>query len=526
MGRSKQLRIILIVKPYLVATFLVWAAYAIKLMTPAQILAEIPFLIFFSAVVISGIYGGFAVGIYATFLSAFFASYFFIPPTHTLIKQNWHQDLKLAIFIIDSATIAGLCGRLKDALQEAKKSREEALASREAANEALINLQKTQAELIESRQVAVQANAAKSIFLANMSHEIRTPLGVIQGFADILHDAPGIDGENRKMVSTIRRNTNQLTSIIGEILDLSKIEANKLEIETIDFSLREFLEDVRSVLAFEAEKKGIVFRLINESTGSNAVSSDPTRLRQILINLGGNAIKFTQKGSVQMTVNRRDECLTVVVEDTGVGIDSVAMGRLFQPFVQADASTTRKFGGTGLGLYISKRIAEALGGTLDLVRTAPGAGSTFKLNIPLKQAAQKPSHRPIDRGAESGRLKDVHVLLVEDSVDNQELLSRFLKKEGASLELAGNGRDGVTIALSGQFDVVLMDIQMPELDGWEAIRELRSKGYTKPVAALTAHAMKEERDKAALYGFDDYVTKPVNREILVSTIERLSGKSS
>ncbi|MGZ3723650.1 MAG: ATP-binding protein, partial [Bdellovibrionales bacterium] len=336
--------------------------------------------------------------------------------------------------------------------------------------------------------------------------------------------------------SVIRRNTQQLTGLVGEVLDISKIEAEKIEIESIEFSLPELLDDVRTTAEFKASEKGI--QLLFENSGiPDWIRSDPTRLRQVLVNLIGNAIKFTVQGHVKVRVSYTlSSQFQVEVRDTGIGISEENQNSVFEPFIQADTSTRRRFGGTGLGLTISKRLAQALGGDVYLKESIPGKGSTFcffmdceRVESPdLTSSEAGGVHGSYGNKAGNHELAGLRILLVEDSLDNQDLICSLLVREGAIVEVADTGSSGVKKALSKYYNVVLMDIQMPGLDGHQAVAHLRAQGYNRPIAALTAHVLSSERQKSLREGFDDYLTKPIDRGRLIRSLKRLGflGASS
>ncbi|MCC2677941.1 MAG: hypothetical protein K0R29_517 [Pseudobdellovibrio sp.] len=383
-------------------------------------------------------------------------------------------------------------------------------------------------ELQTSRDDADKANAAKSQFLANMSHEIRTPIGAIIGFVDLMRTEPSAKAKEEFM-SVIERNSQQLLRLIDDILDLSKIEAGKLIIENINFKLTDLLADFNSVMGLKAVEKGIHFRLVIDSLIPQTISSDPVRLKQILINVVGNAIKFTSRGSVELRVSFQNGYLKFCVTDTGVGLSANQSSKLFQPFVQADSSTTRKFGGTGLGLALSRSLSESLGGRFELLSSQEGVGSTFFFEI---KPGLYPESEMVGQSAivlESGQqrkesrdkiLEGLNVLLVEDSPDNQVLISMYLNKAGARVSLADDGTKGVEMALKNPYDVVVMDVQMPKMDGHTATRALRSHKYDRPIIALTAHAMKEERLRCFESGFTDFLTKPIEHDRLLNVLFR------
>ncbi len=392
--------------------------------------------------------------------------------------------------------------------------------------------------LLTAQKEAVSANLAKTHFLANMSHEIRTPMSAILGFTELMQSPDQSVREREHCISTIHRNGKQLLAIIDEILDISKVETGNLEVENIEFNFVAMLKDLQSLFSVQTDRKGLNLEFHFASEIPESIHSDPTRLRQIVTNVIGNAIKFTQKGKIGVNVSWKSSgedvgTLQIAVQDTGVGIEKNQIGRLFQAFAQVDSSTTRLFGGTGLGLALSRKLAQALGGDVILESTAPGEGSTFHIVIDCQV---KPKSRWIktfsaldlrqksqdDEFAKKEVLKGINVLLVDDAPDNQTVIGLFLGLAGAHVEYADNGAEGVEKALAGNFNVVLMDIQMPHVDGYEATRRLRDQGYSKPIIALTAHAMKEERDRCISVGCTDHFTKPVDRAKLISLVDQLT----
>jgi len=392
--------------------------------------------------------------------------------------------------------------------------------------------------LAEANRRAEAANRAKSVFLANMSHEIRTPMTAILGYADVLLEPGHSPSDTVDAIGVIRRNGRHLLSIINDILDISKIEAGRLTVERVECNPIQILSEVYSLMHVRAEEKGLALGVEFVGPIPSRIRTDPTRFRQALLNLVGNAIKFTEAGGVRLVAScdtggpGRDGRLRIQVIDTGVGMTPDQIERVFEPFTQADASTTRRFGGTGLGLCIAQRLARALGGDIE-VDSEPGRGSEFVLTVdtgPIEASSMDPNPsltaaaptaagpsgtQGPARAALTGR-----VLLAEDGPDNQRLISHILRKAGADVTVVENGALAVESALAARasgapFGVVLMDMQMPVMDGYAATSTLRRKGYTGPIVALTAHAMTGDRDKCLAAGCDDYITKPVDRGELI-----------
>ncbi|MCG3125771.1 MAG: Sensor histidine kinase RcsC [Phycisphaerae bacterium] len=403
-----------------------------------------------------------------------------------------------------------------------------------------------EAELKQAKAVAVAANRAKSEFLANMSHEIRTPLTAILGFADLLRSdaqAARTPEEHAQIVETIREAGRHLLRIINDILDLSKIDAGRMTVESIDTPILTVLREVESLLHTRAVEKGIALAVRLDSPVPNRIISDPTRVRQILMNLAGNAVKFTETGSVTIAARAEPraggERLVIDVTDTGPGLTSEQAQRLFAAFSQADATVTRRHGGTGLGLTISRRLAELMGGSVTLVHSASGRGSCFRVDLPLVAAAGAERRASLEvvetSAAESAPPAAVRlsgrILLAEDGVDNQRLISFHLRKAGATVDVADDGVIALSMleqarASGRPYDLLLTDMQMPELDGYSLARTLREQGSTIAIVALTAHAMDDDRQKCLDAGCDDYASKPIDKLRLVATCAAWMGTPS
>jgi signal transduction histidine kinase/FixJ family two-component response regulator/PAS domain-containing protein len=396
----------------------------------------------------------------------------------------------------------------------------------------ITDLKNTINELKLARTEAEAANEAKGQFLANMSHEIRTPMNAIIGFGDLLADE-GMTEKQRSYVDTIRNSGRHLLQVINDILDFSKIGAGKMEVETIRCSLAKVLNAVESIMHAKAAEKGVEFKIQNAEDVPANVKSDPNRLKQCLINLVGNAVKFTEEGHVHVNVsleyNDAQPFIRFDVEDTGIGIPPARQTDIFESFTQADVSMSRKYGGTGLGLAITRKLTEAMGGELHLC-SEEGKGSTFSLVIPagVNVAAQPLLNmHPLDeiRGDDHGATHDQdelsgRVLVAEDVATNQILARLLLEKVGLKVSIAGDGKEAVEMALAEEFDLILMDMQMPNMNGYDASRLLKKEGLSVPIIALTAHAMKGDEAKCLEAGCDDYLPKPLDKTGLLAVLHK------
>jgi PAS domain S-box-containing protein len=389
-----------------------------------------------------------------------------------------------------------------------------------------------QSELEHAKEAAEVANATKSSFLANMSHEIRTPLGAVLGFSDLLIDPQVSISEKVNYVAVIKRNGELLSNIINDILDLSKVEAGKMQLSFTDVDLNEVVNDTKALLDLQAKDKGIELEIIVDENVPDIIRTDALRLRQILINIIGNAIKFTARGKVSLEikcvdVDDRKDCLWFTVKDSGIGIKPDQVGKLFAPFSQADVTSKRKYGGTGLGLALSKRLAMLLGGDLVLTESVPEVGSTFVISIDPGNVQNKirETLRLKQSMPQIENLHGIKILLAEDSPDNQLLASRFLRLAGASVDVVNNGKEAIELLGQKKYDVVLMDLQMPVMDGYEATAALRKNGFKGKILALTAHASNEEREHCLRSGFDGHIKKPIDRNILIDQVNYFSKQS-
>jgi signal transduction histidine kinase/CheY-like chemotaxis protein len=407
--------------------------------------------------------------------------------------------------------------------------------------------EETQQALVETRDAATQASLAKSRFVANVSHEIRTPMTAILGYTDVLAE-PGLDEKERQeAIETLRRNGHQLLALINDMLDLSRIEADGLELRNREVSPVSVVQQVVALLRDRARVRRLSLQLELTSDLPALIWTDAVRLQQVLVNLLGNAIKFTEQGGIRVVVSleavNAEPRLRFDVIDSGIGIAEADRERIFEPFSQADATESRRYGGTGLGLAISRRLAQKLGGDLALA-SEEGRGSTFSLLLPIRE----PSAEDRDADTSSGAVRDREartaqgapaappllrgrVLVAEDGLDNQRLIARVLGRAGLDISLAPNGRKAVDDVLAAElagtpFDLVLMDMQMPELDGYAATQALRDSGFTRPIIALSAHAMREDQERCIAAGCDAFAPKPIDRVQLLALLAQYLQKST
>lgn len=434
-----------------------------------------------------------------------------------------NQDGKIMTLIANSSPIIGAKGKYVGVL---------------TSFEDVTDLENHKIELSKAKETADDANRAKSDFLARMSHEIRTPMNAILGYAEVLREDLEEDPATRqKHLTTIHSSGEHLLALINDILDLSKIESGQLELERAPVSIFQVIRDVESVLKIKAQEKGIYLNCEFAEAMPVSVNADSVRLRQSIINLVGNAIKFTEEGGVTVRTalipQSSSTALSICVTDTGVGMTEEAAQKIFEPFSQADTSITRRFGGTGLGLAICKELAEKMGGSIG-VKSQPGQGSTFSLTVDvgdisgteLVSESDATLKRHDDKRTDvEVEVPPMHVLVVDDGETNVQLVSVYLRKANVSYETASNGKIAVDKVNSGDFDVVLMDMQMPVMDGFQATRLLREQGHTLPIIALTANAMAEDRKRCLDSGCSGFLTKPISRERLYKEITMaVSGK--
>jgi two-component system, sensor histidine kinase len=398
-------------------------------------------------------------------------------------------------------------------------------ALRKASNDLHSEVERQTLQLRQALHQAGSATRAKDEFLANLSHEVRTPLSAIMGLADLLKKTP-LNDEQQSYLQLMQTSSAALLELLNDVLDFSKIEAGQLSLESVAFSLLQWADDTVSPHSLQAKSKGLMVHLDVDPSLPDRIAGDPGRLRQVLVNLLSNAIKFTQTGAIHVKLMRLPARATdipevinlgVKVRDSGIGMSPEQQERIFDAFTQADTSTTRRYGGTGLGLAICQRLVKAMGGKLSVI-SKPGEGSEFRFFVPVRKAAEVDRVMTVPDELGGQHWQGLHVLVAEDQPINQLLIRKLLEGAGCQLQIVSDGRQAVEQAQQKAFDLILMDLQMPNMDGMSATTEIRKAdaklGRYTPVIALTAHALPGDQERCLAAGMDGYVSKPVSMEAL------------
>ena len=496
------------------------AMLVITLVRLAAPLNTAPFLLYLPVIFVLSLALGWRPGIMGLLLSDLLAAYFFLRDAHHLMLTSG-QVVALAEYLVVGAVTVSVCCALRRAIIESESRLADLVQSR-----AYLEAAKQDAE--EAKGAAEAANRAKSAFLANMSHELRTPLSAVIGYSEMLEEEAEDAGQAAMLadLGKIKSNAKHLLHLINDVLDLSKVEANKMEVQAETFEVADFLRDVAGTVHSLVRKNSNTLELdLGQDLG--AITSDVTKLRQCLFNLIGNAAKFTEAGRITLGARREmrpdGPFLSFTVTDTGIGMTPEQVARLFQRFVQADETTTRKYGGTGLGLALSRAFAKLLGGDVT-VRSVPGEGTCFTVAIPVRLPERPPETGAQDAASGGGETQDERelVVVIDDEAAQRELMTRFLRRQGYAVETASDGAAGLALVRARKPRVVLLDVMMPLMDGWTVLRQLKEHPETASIPVIMVSFVADPALGASL-GADAAVPKPVNWSDLKAVMDRFHG---